>query len=90
MFDNKRKSQEGLELLKEAVLGVLEELNEPSNAHPISEILGIENIEDIGNIGKQGSTSYPLVGNILEMLQEDGIIEYLPEVKKYKIRKMNL
>ena len=86
MLDNKRKSQEGLKLLKEAVIGVLEELNEPCNAHPISENLGIENIENIGNIGKQGSTSYPLVGNILEMLQEEDVVEYIPEVKKYKIR----
>lgn len=86
MYDHNRKYQEGLALLKKAVIGALEELNEPSNAHPISEVLGIKKITDIGNKGKEGSTSYPLVANILEMLQEDGVIEYLPEEKKYKIR----
>ena len=85
MCDHKRKAQEGLALLKAAVIGVLEELNEPSNAHSISEILDIKNIKDIGNIGKEGSTAYPLIGNVLEMLQEDRAVEYLPEVKKYKM-----
>ena len=86
MPDNKRKSQEGLDLLKEAVLGVLQDLDEPSNAHIISENLGIAHIEDIGVKEKQASTSYPLIGNVLEILQEDGVIEYLPEERKYKIR----
>ena len=86
MYNHKRKAQEGLALLKTAVIGVLEELNEPSNAHLISEILDIKNIKDIGNIGKEGSTAYPLIGNVLEMLQEDESVEYLPEARKYKTR----
>ena len=41
---------------------------------------------DIGNKGKEVSTSYPLIGNILEMLHEDGVVEYLSDEKKYQLR----